>query len=130
MDMGGIAGYSTGATSTTATESASTKAKETQSSLLKVVAGIAPIAGGILGGIVGFLVGGPIGAMVGAGIGMQAGSMLGGLAGNKAVSLDQEVMMDKTAPMIAQLQAQNVQLQQEALAQLSAAQGQLNGFSG
>ncbi|MFH0801439.1 MAG: hypothetical protein V2A78_03510 [bacterium] len=128
--MDGIAGYSTGMASTPTTDSASIKAKETKSTLLKVVAGIAPIAGGILGGIIGFCVGGPVGAMLGAGLGMAAGNLAGGLVGQKASSLDQEVMMDKTAPMIAQLQAQNVQLQQQALAQLAASQGQLNSFGG
>lgn len=127
--MDGIAGYS-GVTGTQAADSAGIKAKETKSTLLKVVAGIAPIAGGILGGIIGFCVGGPVGAMLGAGLGYAAGNLAGGLAGKKAGSLDQEVMMDKTAPMIAQLQAQNAQLQQQALAQLAASQGQLGAFAG
>lgn len=128
--MDGIAGYNTGVTDTSAADSASIKAKETKSKLLTVVAGVAPIAGGILGGIIGFCVGGPVGAMIGFGLGNMAGQLAGNIAGNKASSLNQEVMMDKTAPMIAQLQTQSAELQQQALAQLAASQGQLNTFGG
>lgn len=54
------------------------------SDFLRMLAGIAPIAGSALGTGIGALAGGPAGAMIGGGIGGGAGQLAGGLLGGAA----------------------------------------------
>lgn len=90
--------------------------------ILKGVASLAPIAGGIIG----FLVGGPVGAMIGFGVGQAAGSLVG-MADQALQTSEYE---EKGQAMMAQFQSQNSAYAAMALQQVQSFQGQAYGMGG
>jgi len=93
------------------------------SALLKGIAFLAPIAGAIIGSVIpgaGTIVGGMIGSAI--------GSAVGGLAGMGANALDKANYEQQLKPVLGQLQAQNSQMQANALYMLQQSQSMTYGF--